>query len=90
MRALPYWLAYLIPGTVVVGYVGGGWWTFLTAVSVYVLIPPLDAALGTDPRNPAEVHLIRDADQRSVLNNFIKVYPGRILQGIRSSESEAI
>ena len=54
MRALPYWLAYLIPGTVVVGYVGGGWWTFLTAVSVYVLIPPLDAALGTDPRNPAE------------------------------------
>ena len=60
MRALPYWLAYLIP-TVVVGYVGGGWWTFLTAVSVYVLIPPLDAALGTDPRNPAEETGISDA-----------------------------
>ena len=54
MSALPYWLPYLIPGTVVAGYLGGGGWTFVTAISIYALIPPADAVIGTDSRNPPE------------------------------------
>lgn len=58
MSALPFWLSYLIPGTVVAGVFGGGGWTFLTAISIYGLIPPADAVVGTDPRNPPETEIV--------------------------------
>ena len=54
MSALPFWLPYLIPGTVVAGYLGGGGWTFLTAISIYAVIPLADAVIETDPGNSPE------------------------------------
>lgn len=57
VSALPFWLPYLIPGTVVAGYLGGGGWTFLTAINIYALIPLADAALGTDPSNSPETEI---------------------------------
>lgn len=52
MRALGYWLALLTPGSAAVGIALGGAWTFLTPVSLYLIIPALDAALGRDLRDP--------------------------------------
>ena len=55
MKALGYWLALLTPGSAAVGIALGGAWTFLTPVSLYLIIPALDAALGRDLRDPPAV-----------------------------------
>ena len=60
-----FWLPYLIPGTVVAGYVGGGGWTFLTAISIYAVIPLADAAIGTDPSNSPHTEV---ADRRRAVS----------------------
>ena len=51
MRALPFLLIYTIPASVVIGWALGGWWTFLTVLQSYVLLPFIDHWAGTNPRN---------------------------------------
>jgi alkane 1-monooxygenase len=54
LAALPYFLAYLTPLSVVQGFERGGFWTYQTIVWVYVIIPLIDAAAGLDTRNLSE------------------------------------
>lgn len=49
--ALPYFLAYLTPLSVVLGLERGGWSSFETVAWVYVLIPAIDALVGVDRCN---------------------------------------
>ncbi len=46
LRALPFALALTLPATVLVGWWLGGWWTFLTIVYAFLLLPLGDQALG--------------------------------------------
>jgi alkane 1-monooxygenase len=49
-----FFIIYLLPLSVVVGYLLGGWFTFLTPLMVFGLIPLLDVLLGVNTRNPLE------------------------------------
>ena len=46
MRALPFLLTFAVPASVVAGFWLGGWWTFLTVVQNYDILPLLDHLLG--------------------------------------------
>ncbi|MBD3186875.1 alkane 1-monooxygenase [Candidatus Bathyarchaeota archaeon] len=52
MRALPFTIVYLVPASVVIGYLLGSWFTFLTPVFVFLIVPLLDHAIGVDASNP--------------------------------------
>ncbi len=55
MRALPFLLTFAVPASVVVGLLLGGWWTFLTLVQNYAILPLLDHIVGaSDADVPAE------------------------------------
>jgi alkane 1-monooxygenase len=54
LAALPYFLAYLTPLSVVQGFERGGLWTYQTIVWVYVIIPLIDTAVGLHMRNLSE------------------------------------
>ncbi|GIV36080.1 MAG: alkane 1-monooxygenase [Cyclobacteriaceae bacterium] len=43
--------AFLIPGLVIAGFYLGGWWLALPIVFSFVILPLIDARLGTDPSN---------------------------------------
>ena len=45
-RALPFYLSYLLPPSVVFCIVGRGWWTFGPLAALFILLPLADAALG--------------------------------------------
>ena len=47
-----FWHAYIVPASVVVGLIAGGWYTFTTLVLLLVIDPLIDALLGDDLRNP--------------------------------------
>jgi alkane 1-monooxygenase len=51
MRALPYFLAYLIPFSAVQGYNIGGWGTFQSFAWIYVFLPIVDWLGGLDRQN---------------------------------------
>lgn len=51
---LPYYIAYLTPLSVVVGYTLGGAWAFQTLIWVYAVIPVFDALVGRDRRSLPE------------------------------------
>jgi alkane 1-monooxygenase len=53
MRALPFTIVFLVPLSVVVGTLLGGWFNLLTPVSVFVVVPMIDLAVGADTRNPS-------------------------------------
>jgi alkane 1-monooxygenase len=59
---LPFALVFLIPLSVVVGMILGGWGTFFTPVLVFGLIPFLDTFLGQNTANPttAEEKALRE------------------------------
>ncbi len=48
MRALPFLLTFAVPASVVAGFWLGGWWTFLTVVQNYGVLPLLDHLVGPD------------------------------------------
>jgi len=54
MLVLPFFLVYLLPLAVVVGYLLGGWFNFLTPVWAFVIIPLLDLWVGRNKINPTE------------------------------------
>jgi len=47
-----YSVVYLIPASVVLGYLSGGGYTFLTPLFVFGVLPVLDIIIGQDVRNP--------------------------------------
>lgn len=49
---LPFYLIFLVPLSVVLGYIWGGIFTFLTPVMVFGAIPILDLIIGTNTKNP--------------------------------------
>ncbi len=51
-RQLLFWHAYFIPASVIVGFVAGGWWTFLTLILLFAVDPIVDLVLPADRRNP--------------------------------------
>ncbi len=52
-NVLPYYLGYLAPLSVVVGYALGGAWTFQTFFLIYAIIPAIDAVMGRERRSLA-------------------------------------
>lgn len=53
MAALPFFIAYLVPASALLGLALGGWWTFSTVILVFLITPLLDAVIGLDTRNPS-------------------------------------
>lgn len=51
-RRLLFWNAYFIPASVLVGFLAGGWWTFLTLGLLFIVDPIVDLLLPADRRNP--------------------------------------
>ncbi len=58
MSALPYFLAYLTPLSVVLGTLEGGLWTFQTLVWIYLVIPSIDGVVGVNRRNRPEAEAL--------------------------------
>jgi alkane 1-monooxygenase len=54
VRALPYFLAFLVPWSVWTGWQQGGIWTFQVFAWVYLILPIADALVGLDGRNPVQ------------------------------------
>ncbi len=52
MVALPFCLIFLVPMSVVAGYMLGGAFTFITPAVVFGVIPVLDLVIGSSRRNP--------------------------------------
>jgi len=52
-RHLLFWNAYFIPASAIVGFVAGGWWTFLTLFVLFVVDPIVNLVLPADRRNPS-------------------------------------
>lgn len=53
MQPLYFLIVFLVPLSVIVGLLAGGWWTFVTPVLVFGLIPVLDLLLGKNVWNPS-------------------------------------
>jgi alkane 1-monooxygenase len=52
MSLIPYYLIFLVPFSVVIGYGLGGAYTFLTPIFVFGVIPVLDLIVGLSTENP--------------------------------------
>ncbi len=84
MSVLPYYIAYVLPATVVLGVQLGGGFTFLTLFVVFCLVPLLDAVLGGDDRNPTPDEMaVLEArwSFRMVLYLYVPVQLGLIVWG---------
>jgi len=69
MTPYRFFIIYLLPLSVWVGYMLGGLYNFLTPLLVFGLIPLLDAVLGVNARNPSAVEepvLARESSFRYV------------------------
>ena len=53
MAMFEFSLIYLVPLSVVAGYLLGGYYTFITPVFVFGVVPVLDILIGRDVRNPS-------------------------------------
>jgi alkane 1-monooxygenase len=53
-RAIPYFLAFMLPAATVLGLELGGAWTLVPLIVIFVGIPLLDALVGVDTSNPDE------------------------------------
>jgi alkane 1-monooxygenase len=51
MNPLPFTIIFLVPLTVIVGYALGGYWTYLTPIFVFFLIPAFDLLIGIRNQN---------------------------------------
>ncbi|RJP78165.1 MAG: alkane 1-monooxygenase [Desulfobacteraceae bacterium] len=54
MDILSFYLVYLVPFSVIAGYMLGGAYTFLTPVVVFLIVPLLDIVIGKDTGNIPE------------------------------------
>lgn len=54
MRAIYYWVVYLLPIAIFTGYFLGGWYNFWTPFIVFVLVPIVDLLIGRNMVNPTE------------------------------------
>ncbi len=50
-KKLGFLASYIIPCLIVLGYYGGGFWTFSAFIFAYMLIPIFDELVGKDPEN---------------------------------------
>lgn len=58
-RAASHAVAFLAPGSLLLGYHLGGWFTFATPLCLLVLLPLIDLLLGPDRANPSLEELER-------------------------------
>lgn len=65
MAVISFSLVFLVPLSVVAGYIAGGAFLFLTPVLVFGVIPILDMIIGIDTRNPDENSVGFLADQKA-------------------------
>lgn len=72
MSALPYYLIFLVPVSVVAGYTLGGLFTFITPLFVFVLVPVLDILMGVSKENLShqEEHHLKDALHFKIITWF--------------------
>jgi len=63
IRKVGFFMAFIIPATVIVGYYLGGWWNMITLGLVFIIIPLFDHWVGTSDYNvPKEkVSIISEA-----------------------------
>jgi len=54
MSSLPFFVIYLLPLSVLIGYAIGGAYNFLAPVLVFGLLPLLDVLVGKNTRNPSK------------------------------------
>ena len=54
MLALEFSLVYLVPFSLLIGSLLGGYFTFLTPFLVFGVVPLLDILIGKDTHNPQE------------------------------------
>lgn len=52
MAALPFYIAYLVPASALLGLALEGAWSWATVVLVFVITPVLDTVVGLDTSNP--------------------------------------
>lgn len=52
MKAFPFAIVYLVPLSVIIGYVLGGFFIFLTPFFVFIVVPLLDLVFGDNYENP--------------------------------------
>ena len=65
MNLISFSVVFLVPASVVLGYLMGGWYTFLTLLFVFGVVPVLDIIIGQDVRNP-------DADEEKRLEADVR------------------
>lgn len=72
MTVLPFYLIFLVPFSVILGYGLGGIFTFLTPVFVFGVVPILDILIGVSKKNPdpEEERQLRDAMPFKIITWF--------------------
>jgi alkane 1-monooxygenase len=65
MSVLPYYLIFMVPLSVVLGYYIGGVFTFLTPVFVFGVVPILDIVIGISRKNPSPEEERKQSDAMS-------------------------
>jgi alkane 1-monooxygenase len=53
-KKIGFFSAFIIPALVIAGFYMGGWWNYMSAVFVFILIPLIDAQVGLDDENVPE------------------------------------
>ena len=51
VKKVCFYLAFILPGLVIVGFYGGGWWNWLAPVVIFFIIPLADHWVGTNQHN---------------------------------------
>src|SRR5690606_34889943 len=62
---LPFLISYTVPLLAIWGFLQGGWFNFAVPVYIFVLVPLLDALLGTYTYNPTQDETVSLAANKS-------------------------
>ena len=54
IKKICFYLAFLLPATVLIGFYAGGLWNWLTPFVVFILLPLADYFVGIDTKNIAQ------------------------------------
>jgi alkane 1-monooxygenase len=84
MSAWPFYLAYLMPASVVAGYLLGGAFNFSTIFLAFVIIPLLDIIIAPDRTNPTPEEteaLVHRLSFRVVTNLYAAVQVALVIWG---------
>ncbi|HME54894.1 MAG TPA: alkane 1-monooxygenase [Candidatus Lokiarchaeia archaeon] len=85
MKAAPFTLVFLVPFSVVIGTVLGGWFNLLTPFSVFIAVPLVDLVVGAYTANPVameEPSLERQKSFRIITWACVPVTIGLIMWGM--------